>query len=107
MKPPMSDAGAAGFSPGTGVYAASDPAILFAAAFARNQTPMSSEAKRTGATFVTYDSPTGERQSSPNVWNAYAATSQKGLTSTPVSAREPPITMKTKPVASNARPSAI
>ena len=65
MNPPIPLAGAAGGCPGVGVYAASEPAILFAAAFARNQTPMSSDAKRTGATFVTYDSPTGERQSSP------------------------------------------
>ena len=68
---------------------------------------MSRDAKRTGAIFVTYESPTGERQSSPQVWKVNAATSQSGLTSTPVSARRPPITMNTKPTPSSARPITI
>ncbi len=68
---------------------------------------MRSDAKRIGATFVTYESPTGERQSSPHVWKVKAATSQSGLTSTPLSARFPPITMNTKPNPSSMRPIAI
>src|SRR6185437_6572116 len=107
MKPASPVAGAGGASPGVGVKAATEPAILFAAALARNQTPIKSEAKRTGATLVTYDRPTGERQSSPQVWKVYAATSQNGLTRAPVSARVPPMTMNTKPVARSARPSTI
>ena len=73
MYPAKPVIGASGAWPGVGVNAASEPAILFAAAFERNQTPMSSDANFTGATFVTYESPTGERQSSPKVWKAYAA----------------------------------
>ena len=49
MKPPR---GAAAASPGVGVSSAIVPAILFAAPFARNHTPIKSDAKRTGATFV-------------------------------------------------------
>src|SRR5581483_9407282 len=68
---------------------------------------MSSEANFAGATFVTYDRPTGERQSSPNVWKVYAHTSHIGLTFTPESACDPPITRNTNPVESSARPSTI
>src|ERR1700685_2869272 len=68
---------------------------------------MSKEANRTGATLVTYDSPTGDRHSSPSVWNVYAANSQIGLTSTPVSARLPPRTMNTNPTPSRKSPATI
>src|ERR1051325_9929366 len=107
MNPPTPPAGALGASPGVGVYAATAPASLFAAAFARNQTPINSDANRTGATLVTYDNPTGERHSSPHVWKRYAATNQNGLTSTPLSALPPPMTMNKKPIASSTRPSTI
>ena len=35
----------------------------------KSHTPMNSEAKRKGASFVTIDSPTGDRHSSPSVAN--------------------------------------
>src|SRR6476661_6710178 len=83
------------------------PPSLFAAAFARNHTPIRSDAKRTGATFVTYESPTGDRHNSPHTWNRYASVNHIALAFTPVSAILPPITMKRKPVPSRARPSTI
>src|SRR5437016_4937386 len=46
---------------------ATAPAILFPVPFARNQPAINTDANRAGATFVTYDKPTGERQSSPVV----------------------------------------
>ena len=48
-----------------------------------------------GASLVTKDRPIGDRQSSPQVWNEYAATSQSGLTSLPPSLRRPAKTMNT------------
>ena len=59
------------------------PPSLFAAALARNHTPIISDANRTGETFVTYESPIGERQSSPSVWQRYAEQSQSPLTRSP------------------------
>src|SRR5262249_50269481 len=50
------------------------PANLFPAAFDRNQTPISADAYRDGASFVTIDSPTGDSISSPMVWKRYAPT---------------------------------
>ena len=43
------------------------PASLFAAAFAKNHVPINNEENYRGASFVTKDSPTGEKQSSPQV----------------------------------------
>src|SRR5690349_2705374 len=46
----------------------------------RNQPPIPKPTRREGASFVTIDSPMGERQSSPTDWMKYTATRvQKGI----------------------------
>ena len=63
---------AAGVSPAPGgIKLDSVPANLFATALARNQTPINSEANRTGASFDTMLRPIGERLNSPMVCNIY------------------------------------
>src|SRR2546430_393577 len=76
-------------------------------AVATNQRPMKSDTYFTGATLVTMESPTGERQSSPQVCTTYAATNQNGLTSAPPSLRWAPITMKMKPAPTSSMANAI
>src|SRR5450755_1587895 len=83
------------------------PASLFAAAFERNHTPIMSDANRAGETFVTYESPIGERQSSPIVWKKYAEQSHIQLTRFPRSAPFAPITMNRNPVPSRNKPITI
>ena len=55
------------------------PASQFATKLIRNQTPIISDARRSGASLVTIERPTGEMQSSPIVWNRYASTSHHML----------------------------
>src|SRR4029453_17063969 len=52
------------------------PASQLATKLIRNQTPIISEASRSGASLVTIDSPTGEMQSSPVVWKKEGITSE-------------------------------
>ena len=56
---------------------------------------------------MTNDSPIGDRQSSPKVWNEYAATSHHGLTITPRSVWRAASTMNTYPIATSTRATAI
>ena len=44
------------------------PASQLATKLIRNQTPIISDARRSGASLVTIERPTGEMQSSPIVW---------------------------------------
>ena len=52
---------------GSGYRVLNCPASQFAAAFARNHVPINKEANRRGASFVTIESPIGDRDNSPKV----------------------------------------
>ncbi len=45
------------------------PAMVLPMAVPRNQVPIMRLTNFGGASLVTFDKPTGDRQSSPNVWN--------------------------------------
>src|SRR4051812_18773806 len=53
--------------------AATSPPPRLAMKLEMNQIPIRNETRRTGETLVTYDSPVGERQSSPTVCQKYVA----------------------------------
>src|SRR5574343_1930885 len=69
--------------PASGYKALKTPASLLAAAFAKNQTAIISDANLNGASLFTNDKPMGDKQSSPQVCNAYILVSHKKLTFTP------------------------
>ena len=68
---------------------ADQPASQLPAAFERKKMPSMRLTKRTGASFVTTERPTGLKHSSPSSWMKYAPTSQRGDTLTPVCALTP------------------
>src|SRR5947208_15578391 len=68
---------------------ADHPASLLPRAFDRKNTPIIKPTILVGASFVTTDSPTGYRQTSPSSSMKYAPTSHKGLTLRPPCARPP------------------
>ena len=55
-------------APSFSTYIAIYPPMIFATKEDRSQTPINIEANLTGASLVTTDNPTGDKQSSPIVW---------------------------------------
>ena len=56
------------------VKLASCPPKMLAIPELANHTPINKEASFTGASALTIDSPTGDKNSSPNVWKRYVKT---------------------------------
>src|SRR5206468_2955694 len=54
---------------------------------AKNQTPIMNPTMRGGESFVTIDSPTGLKQSSPTICRKYKPISHHGLTRAPVASK--------------------
>ncbi len=63
-------------APNFSTYIPMYPPMMLATKEESIQTPINIEANFNGASFVTTDNPTGERQSSPMVWKKYVITNQ-------------------------------
>ena len=85
------------------------PAARLARKFEPNHAPIMNDTMRAGASLVTIDSPTGDRQSSPIVCQKYAPTIHQSAArpDSPASAWFTPWSMKTKPSASRIKPKHI